>query len=377
MFREMSEIEITIRAIEKVRMISIYELTGFKDGDTFSCPAISVIYGQEKSINLSTLDKGFEMLVNRVFEIYGSLEDRDSVAIDEVTLEILNSGLSRKEEAFLQEYYDNEPAANPILPDDAVLVQRFLPITEYFMNALIKIMGTKQEITGRRNGWRGRSVLNTLLNGEAVKAAVRIVRTDTNRYSAEITGFLRRDNKLTIDYVMGNDELEVSYASDVIDLRGESRYRFLPEKCKISHEAYRDGTIIFCEDEELEPEYDLDFAENEKKLVPEMNTPTVVYRLPWDMKYIRASRIIGNGACIAEQTGTTWLYGNAEYSYTACGTRVTNNERHIGICVSSMLMSRMIINGKRRQTYFEPQMGNKTDKYRNILEGRWFVDEFF
>ena len=89
MFRRMTEQEIAIRKINNLRMVAVYEFTEAvrrgeadsrgTDADRDGCTAVTVLYGDNEQITLSELDPYYEVLIERLFALYGENSIRAAV----------------------------------------------------------------------------------------------------------------------------------------------------------------------------------------------------------------------------------------------------------------------------------------------------------
>ena len=114
MFRRMTEQEIAIRKIHDLRMVAVYEFTeavsGGKinplgtDPDRDGCTAVTVLYGDNEQITLSELDPYYEVLIGRVFELYGEAANPSAILMNEKTRALFESGRFTEEAHFQREF---------------------------------------------------------------------------------------------------------------------------------------------------------------------------------------------------------------------------------------------------------------------------------
>lgn len=374
MFREMSETELVINSIENVKMISIYELTGIGDEPDKGCAAISILYGKDKYINLCELDDGFEILADKVFEIYGDIGDKSEVLVDDRTRAILEGGWQDRNEEFLEKYYQMESSQFPKVAFESATGRRIMPLVKYIVEAVYKILGIKYEITLTKNGWRGAGVIYGIHNGDRVVSGVKVIQNSNREYLVYVNNFIETANVLELTVVMGNDCIIVRYACDYRDIHGTGIYSLEQNGYTESHETYRDGQLIFKDSRDVcaaEAKPD----EEVKKLVPWQYDGKSVVELPWGMKYIIERDCSKKNSCVIDEYRNCFLYPEAHYSENRCWTRVTNDDKKFSLKTSSVVMHIMTLPKRAKQVYFMPLVGNHKSRYRHQLEGRIFVEE--
>lgn len=376
MFREMSETEITIRGIENVRMLSIYELTGMKDDSSQSgCAAISVLYGKEDSINLCELDEGFELLADRVFELYGEIKDTSDAYIDDRTRKILESGLHARDDGFLEKYYSMTPADMPAMAFESKLSQRILPIAEYVMTGLYRMLGVKYEITQSNPGWRGASVIYGMLGGTRNISGVRIFQNSKEEYEVRINNFIEQKNVLNINISMVKDIIIITYFCEHDSIHGVGTYKLGAGEYTETYETFKDGKLIFRDSKTVQNENEIALTDDERKLIFWGNDAGRAVLLPWGMLYLLQSAQNDTEHCITEEYKSGYLFRKSLYFEGRSYTRITNKDMKVSVSTTSVRALRMITTGGRLQTYFVPGMGNNKSRYKKHLMGRYFLHE--
>lgn len=373
MFREMSETELIIRDIDDVRMISIYELTGMGDEPGEGCAAISVFYGTDRHINLCELDEGFDLLADRVFEIYGELEDKTSIVLDDRTRRILESGWLTRDEGFLDKYYEMQPVIQPKVAFEASVVRQILPIVEYLLEAVYKVLGIRYEITVSKPGWRGAGVIYGMLDGSRIVSGVSVTQNTKEEYAVRVNNFIEQGNVLDVIVNIGYSAVIIEYACPYRDIHGTGIFNLQTNGYSEFHETFRDGKKIFRDSRDMFGAEPAVLTEEEKALIPWDFEESAAVGLPFEMAYIIRTDRTGKNACVIDEYRDCFLYRRAQFSESRCWTKVKNNGTKFSLKTSSVVMYTMALRKGERQVFFVPSIGNHKDRYRNNLEGRCFV----
>lgn len=375
MFREMSETELVIQSIENVRMISIYELTGIGDEPDKGCAAISIFYGNDKHINLCELDDGFDILADKVFEIYGDIEDKSKVVTDDRTRGILESGWQNRDEAFLERYYEMTPSDLPKVAFESAVSGRILPIAEYLMDAVYRILGIKYERTLTKTGWRGAGVIYGMINDSRVVSGVRITQTTEVEYHVLVNNFIQAGNVLEIIVNFGNAGIILEYYCKFRNIHGTGIYSLEKGGYTEFHEAFRDGRKIFRASEDRKNTEPVLLSEAEKKLIPWSIDDNEAVMLPWGMVYVLRQERSEVNSCVVDEYRCCFLFREAMYSENRCWTRIKNNDTKFTLKTSSVIMHMLELKDGICQVYFAPHAGNHKVRYRQQLEGNIFITD--
>ena len=381
MFRKMSEIELIIREIDNVRMIDIYEMTGIKDDPEEGCAAISVFYGGDKHINLCELDSGFMYLVGKVFEIYGKSRGAargilaEGIIMDEKTRQILESGWELRDESFLEPYYDLKPTDIPDVGFESADSARFIPMISYMLQGLYMVTGKKLEITGSRNGWRGTGIIYGLINGTRIPFAVKINQVTEERFNLKVNNFLVDGGQLEATISIENRQIVLNYKADRSDFKGISIFNLHENGYSENHEAYLEGRKIFADTWGRSAKEAVRLSEDERKLLPWDCGDSEFHSLPWGMIFAYKKEVLEHDGIRIEENKCCHVYKAAGYSDSVCWTRIINTDTKVSLDTSSIRMQRLLIPGRRLQTYFVPCIGNHSEKYERNLEDRYFISQ--
>lgn len=372
MFREMSETELIIRSIDKVRMISIYELARLNDEPGKVCAAISVFYDKEGQINLCEFDPGFELLADKVFEIYGKLEDKNSVVMDDRTRKCLELGWNREEEGFLEKYYKKDPAELPNVAFESEASRRFIAFAEYLLKGFYKAIGIKFESTGYKAGWRGAGVIYGLQSENRVVYGLKIIQNAENEYEIAINNFIETNNILTINILMENQNIILDFSTQDKAFYGTGVFDLSDKGYSETYEMYKNGKKIFYDSRFQEAKKEVVLSEEEKCLLP-WDEPFQMLELPGGILYgiekVRENR----DTYLAEEFRCVYLYRAAVYSEIRSFRKVFIKESELSLKTMSVVMLIMGLTKGQYQTYFVPHLGIGKERYKDKLEGKYFL----
>lgn len=387
MFRRMNKKEIEIKKINGLRMVQFYEISGvvIKSGvpdgmpAPAGCSALAVYYGDNKRINMNETEAYYELLVNRIYELYNALSDakKSEILMNEYTRSLLDSGVKTKDNAFFAQYYGMTPVDVPELAYESSLSKRFASVAEYLAESISKATGSEICINKRQCGWRGAITLSGLAGEEKIAMHCRVIKENDGLYVIFVTNFLKTFRTLTINAETDADYINLVYESDDGEISGNSRFIFEEEKVLETHSISFKNDQIFYENIEnpIEKGNPEGLQENQKRLLPDGKNISCIYTLPWNTVYVRYSEEKSEGEIEIRDYSVTLLSPDAMVSETRGRREVKNNRTGIRIKTDSFFMRKILLSKERIQTYFVPKTANSNGKYREKLEGRVFIEE--
>lgn len=379
-FRKMDEIEIEIEQIEDIRMLHIYELTGANVTDNkYGCTAIAVYYGDNKQLNYSEMDPYFDLLVNRVMKLYSKLSDKSKIMMDDSTRNILEGGFSIAHEHCFDKYIDCTPLEFQKLSIDATLSKRFAPLVEYLLVGLYKIFDFDLMITKRTCGWRGASLISGSVNDKPVTMYFNMERNDLSNYAISVMDFLKKGGELNLRISIDYNKLEIRYNSDMFMLYGETSFTFDTYKIRENHVAYFNDKQVFYDVNDYPNEYLQDNLEllsnNErfKSLINGVENIKAIYQLPFNMTYVIKEEITSKSNITTTSYSGTYLWQDALLADSRGWIQVQNIGTNIMLRTDSFFTVSTRLHEGKTQIYFVPDYGNATGKYKEKLEGNYFL----
>ena len=382
MLHRMAEEEIRIRKIENLRMVSLYEFTGAvrqpgersnTDGTPRGCTAITVLCGENEQFTLSEMDPYFDALCDQTLTVYGRLPDRSAVVMDDATRAVMEAGISVSEDSFTERFYEMTGNPLPMLPYDACLSKRFLPLAEYIVGEMETVLERNGKVTDRVNGWRGKGLLQLHLGEEFPQVPVMAMRTGVSSYRMTLGGYPEERENTLCDITVQPDRMEVAFASEKSGLTGRWEFLFSIPYMETRITISRGGKEICYECNRFQAVGNAEPTEKEKKLLPEGVKPTVLYRLPWGVTFVLTETGEKFGTITRNHYQRSLVYPDAGYSETLSWSVIRNTESGVVLRKNNIRMIRSSIGDGRYQTYFSEAGGGMTGRYRTALAGKYFI----
>ena len=382
MLHRMSEEEIRIRKIENLRMVSLYEFTGAvrqpgertnEDGKPRGCTAVTVLCGENEQFTLSEMDPYFDTLCDQALTVYGRMKDRRAVVMDETTRAVMEAGIAVSEDSFTEKFYEMTGNPLPMLPYDASLGKRFLPLAEYIVTEMEAVLERTGKVTDRVCGWRGRGLLQMHIGEEFPQIPVIATRTGESSYRMTLGAYPDEEENTLADITVEPDRMEVAFASEKSGLTGRWEFVFTVPYMETRISISRGGKEICYERNRFEAVGNPEPTEKEKKLLPEGAKPTVIYRLPWGMTFALTETEEKKGTISGRHYQRSLVYPDAGYSETVSWSVIRNTQSGVVLRKNNVRMIRSSVGDGRYQTYFSVAGGGMTGKYRTALAGKYFI----
>ena len=250
----MSPEEIGLEAIDDLKMIHIYDLTGSARPDgKYGVTAVLVNFSDNKQLNYTENDFCFNLFVKKIFEVYNTGGNKDSIIMDDTTRQIMEAGAVPRHESILSKYYDAEIQDTPVLVNASTLSRRFLPLIEYLLIGLYKTMGTDVEVIERRAGWRGSGRMVLHVGDSNRTQYFKAFEINDNTLSIKLNGFLTEHGDLLINVNLYDDMISITYKSESSGIEGTSSFKFTKENLREMHQIQKNGDQLF---------YDVNVYEN-------------------------------------------------------------------------------------------------------------------
>ena len=292
-FRKMSQEEMFIEGIKDIKMVHIYDLTGTSGiGGKYGVTSALINYGDNEKLNYTENDHCFTAFVNKIFQVYNTTEDNDSIIMDDTTRQIMEAGKVPRHESILSKYYDSEKLDIPVLVNSSTLSRRFEPLVEYLIVGLYKTMGTDVDIIDIKRGWRGAGRLLIHVGSENRTIFFKVFEINESTFSIKVNGCMTEHGDLLINVNLFDDVLSVSYKSESEEIEGSSQFKFSKDNLLEMHEIRKNGEQIFYDVNT----YDNTFTEESKIedhvsvlskwILPERLKPCAVYELPMGLTYL-------------------------------------------------------------------------------------------
>lgn len=371
MFGKMDEMQVAINKIDQLKMVHIYEVAGTDAAGTDKgCTAMAVYYGTAGKMNLNDTDPHFAHFVRRVMEVYRDSDQKEWISMDEPTRAFMEAGLSVRREEELRKYYEATPLETPVCAKDSVLCKRFLPLAEYLIIGLNKVLDISLKVLERKEGWRGNGSLVVTDGLKERRICVQVRQPEENRYQISAADFLADHTGLTVDLRMESRGLSLTFASTDTLFNGRGWYRFEVTGMTQQFEAfYREKPVFFDREDE---ETCGSLSDSEKVLLGKEIEDAIVYELPWSMKYVFSQNLEKCGEIELLSCKGSFLQENylKQYSWK----ELYNANSFIRIRMETIGLSKTVV-GRKVQTYFEDVAEGHTGEYEDKLAGCYFLTD--
>ncbi len=379
MYRFMDEEEIEIRQMDNLKMIHMYQLGGND--------AIAVYYGDNKQLNLCSMDKNYNLLMERVLTLYSACNYKDSIIIEDNAKKLLDKALVRPDNhtAFFdrvgKRYMNLNKAEAPRFASDGVMREALMPMLCYYIKQLYQLWDLKVEIDTEAGGWHRNCVLK-LNYGE--NTAILPVRTDFNESNAcimKVGNFLQDMSTLEFSVTYTQESLKVVFECEEIALVGENNILVGEEGIKsVTNISLAGKTIYYMSDEVPTVAIDAPGVKSEilKSLVDLDTLNSKIYVLPWGGYVI--VRLVDN---IAEDTkrrdvDTIFIEENntkVAVRYFSYGL-VENIKDGLKLKTDGVVMRRLYYGDKHKEieTLFLPVGYYSGWDYKQHLENKYFYE---
>ncbi len=378
-FRQMSQEEMDIEGINDIKMIHIYDLTGASKPDgKYGVTAVLINYADNKQLNYTENDHCFGFFISKIFEMYNNCGDKDSIIMDDTTRELMEAGKVPRHDSVLSKFYDSEKLDIPRLVNASTLSKRFGPLVEYLLVGLYKTMGTDALVIDRKNGWRGSGRLIIRVGAENRTVYYKVFEINENTFSVKLNGCLTENGDLTINIILYDDELSVSYRSDSTLIEGSSSFKFGKDALREMHQIQKDGKQIFYDvniyenlftaDSKLEDEVPASLT----GLLPEGMRPSTIYSLPMGLKYLLYDELDSSDSVEVQTFCGVFLWQEAYCADIRGWSMIKSLQAGLTLKNEVFRMLNLSDNREYIQSAFLTGTGSR---YKEELEGKFVIYE--
>ena len=383
MLHRMTEREIAVRKIKKLRMVSVYEFTGAvqkpeergpeSEQNPVGCTAMTVMYGESEQLTLSELDDYFEELCEQVMNVYEDTKDRSSVLMDAGTRALMDAGVSVSKDPLTGRYDSQDGSLVPRLAFDSTMSNRFIPLAEYLVEELEGLFTRNGKVKDRTVGWRGRGIIQLRCGHLDTTHIVTTERFSETNYRMFIAEYPDSMQCLRADITFGPARMDMAFAIDEIEMEGDMEFLFFADYMEVRITVSQKGKEICFDTRRFAPFPVEELDDNLRNLLPEDIVPDLMYKLPWGMFYSMKQTEQASGQVQRKDIWRTFLYPEADYSETLSCTTVRNETTKVMLKKNNLRMIRTKLSDGRYQTYFDDVGSGMTGRYRTALAGKYFI----
>lgn len=380
MFHRMDKIELQILSIKKLKMVHIYDLSGKSLAGINSAEpriaGIAVTADDGMQLNLCEMDPFFDLLVNKVYELYRQSPD---IFLGDSTKALLEAGFKSHGDSFVSAYYSLEGKSDPLVPVDSSLSRRFTDFAAYLIESLYKAMDIQFTPGGCKTGWRGATVIYGTVGQEKKIFSYRVVRATNTFYTFRIGSFPEADNYLDVRLNLCCNRILVTFADGKGAFNGSGLYEFGTGSGSESYSVRFNDDKVFEGSRTLERIAPGDLNSSLMPLAPGLKdadaaSRTVIYKLPFGIYSCLGSSSSEEERILSTDYVCTLIYPNAGYSSTQHWTGIRNLNSGLLLKVNTCFIEQLMLSGHRIQTYFAQGMGNSCTGYREKLENLYFIE---
>ena len=378
-FRQMSPEEMNIEAIDDIKMIHIYDLTGAEKPDRkYGVTAALVSFGDNQQLNYTENDHCFNAFVKKIFEAYSISQDKDKVIMDETTRQIMEAGDVPRHDCLLNKYYEAEKRDVPLLVNASTLSKRFEPLIEYLIIGLYKTMGTEVDIIDRKTGWRGSGRLILRVGDSNRTIYFKSFEINDSTFSIKLNGCLEENGDLLINVNLYEDSISIAYKSEAAKLEGNSSFRFGKDNLREMHQIQKNGEQIFYDVNTYENTFSKDSKlEDEVSplsmvLLPEGMKPCAVYRLPMGLDFLLYDIAQTTDKVEVQTFCGVFLWQDASYADIRGWSLIKSLDSGLSLRNEAFRYINLSDNREMIQTAFLTGTGSR---YKEELEGKFVISE--
>ena len=378
-FRQMSPEEIGLEAIDDLKMIHIYDLTGSARPDgKYGVTAVLVNFSDNKQLNYTENDFCLNLFVKKIFEVYNTGGDKDSIIMDDTTRQIMEAGAVPRHESILSKYYDAEIQDTPVLVNASTLSRRFLPLIEYLLIGLYKTMGTDVEVIERRAGWRGSGRMVLHVGDSNRTQYFKAFEINDNTFSIKLNGFLTEHGDLLINVNLYDDMISITYKSESSGIEGTSSFKFTKENLREMHQIQKNGEQLFYDVNVYENAFTADSKIEDEvsvvslPLLPEGMRPCAVYSLPIGMTYLLYDEADSSEQVEVETFCGVFLWPDAAYADIRGWSVIKSIQSGLALKNEAFRIINLSDNREFIQSAFLRGTGSR---YKELLEGKFVINE--
>ena len=245
---------IEINSIKDISYIKFYDLVKNDGNKRITVPTLMINYDGNKLINLSILDKYFNIYVNKVIEVYKRenkervdedstlpFDSRVTVTIDSRTKEILDKAdiVEKKE---ITSFYDNKDSFSNSLMYEADEVKSIMDITRYMISEFSKFANLNLEFQDGFKGYRTNYVMEAKINDILTYLLIHYDKLDDNNYEVSVGNLGGVNKPLIINISFTDDSVYIKATYQDVALVNE--YKVNSKNGYFIKQIFKDGDLV-------------------------------------------------------------------------------------------------------------------------------------
>ncbi len=242
--------EMAISQIKSLRMVHFYHIV--KDNDYID--AVLAYYDKDKVINLCVLDKHYERLIDKIWNVYEQEKDSNQIILDDYSRKVLEGTLTYDICQYENLTKGYEKLDTPVFPQNGYMSNYVVPIMRFILNQLYVMTG--QEITWNPVGrdWFGTGEISAHCGGKKTLFPYKITMMREGSYSVDIGNVLTMGNKLNLGIAFNEEGIELVIHSDKYPIYGSIKYLFAEDAMICIADIMIEGKRVFSDTSKVEKE---------------------------------------------------------------------------------------------------------------------------
>lgn len=402
MYRFMDAEELEINQIDNLKMIHIYDLAGVSGGATSAgteststmkrqdktkhITAMAVYYEDNKQKNLCVMDKHYNLLVERVLDLYSRCEEKSSIMMDPDTKKLIEQAFKGVGEGVSpitklgKKYSGMQGEDFPRYNKEAYIRVTTMPMVKYYLTELYSMLDMNIEFKDTEIGWHGNTVLLGIIGREEKKLPIKYSFESSTRFNIVVGNFLKDKCSITFNVNYKQQSMEVSFNSEDAGIVGESTFTF-GDNSSISKTNIKvnDVTVYYKDMPVEEVSGDVLNKDYYKEFLDIDLANSKVYVLPWQTYHFCKMNTLEDGSIERTDLDTGYIDSNNDIVFVRqyAWSFISNQETGLSIKTGGVMMERLVPDTKQTllQTTFLPVGYYSGWDYKNKLENKYFYDE--
>ncbi len=377
MYRFMDKEEIEIRQISNLKMLHLYKLGGND--------AMAVYYGDNKQINLSAMDKHYNLLMERVLTLYSQCEDKNSIIVEDSAKKLIEEALARDNNhtnyynTVGVRYKDKECLDIPKFASDGVMKESLIPMLKYYIKQFYYLFGVEVDFETETRGWHRNSVLKIRKGKDIFVLPVRMDFYEATSCIIRVGNFLQDMNPLEIQVTYSDNKLWIVFESRGVSLFGENRVEVNGDRVTSVTSININGQMVYFMEEDVPQVKQLSTSVNITNMLDIDVDLCKFYQLPWGgfiaYKLTKnvSETIIRTDVDVAYIEEMNTKVTVRQYSYAL----VENKRDGLKLRTDGAVIRKLYYGHKHREieTLFLPAGCHSGWDYKEYLENKYFYEK--
>lgn len=283
--------ELSIGQIKSLRLVHFYHIV--KDDE--SIPAVMVYYDRDKVVNLCMLDKNYDRLVEKIWEIYEAEKDTNWIILDDYSKNILDSAMAKEDVAYDRITEGYMPIDEPLCHHKGYAKTAVIPVVKYVIEQLYGM--TEQKVLWNRmfRDWFGQGDLSATVGDRRMVFPYRMQCLEAGTYQVDTGNVLKDNDKLSIGICFKKNGIAISLKSSLV--KGFINYNLIDTRLICIADITLEGKRV-CNISDVINESSSavsDSVANITRVIAQGNGSRHIWKLPWGQELVLQYSASENG----------------------------------------------------------------------------------